>query len=116
MIYTNKVVIVIASNLVFHKHTKHVEVNRHLVKEAILYGWIFTPYTRNEDQVTNIITKYPAKKLLVMINKPAMIYIHALASGSVSYLFLVFLSPKFFFLLGFIPYCLCLKFHSFSNR
>jgi len=31
-LYTNNQVVHIAENLVFHKHTKHVEMNYHLVK------------------------------------------------------------------------------------
>lgn len=53
----NQATIKIASNPMFHEHTKHVEVNCHFVHEAVMNGKIHTPFTRSEDQTTDIFTK-----------------------------------------------------------
>lgn len=42
----NKVAIFIASNRIFHEHTKHVEVDCHFGREVIMFGHISTPLQR----------------------------------------------------------------------
>ena len=53
----NKAAIKIAHNLVQHDRTKHVEVNRHLIKENFDRKIIQLLFFRSEDQLVDILTK-----------------------------------------------------------
>ncbi|XP_060958297.1 uncharacterized mitochondrial protein AtMg00810-like [Cannabis sativa] len=58
----NKAAIAIAHNLVLHDRTKHVEVDKHFIKEKIESGQVCMPYVSSEDQVADIFTKGLCKK------------------------------------------------------
>ena len=53
----NKSAISIAHNLVQHDRTKHIEVDRHFIKEKLDNGLICTPYVSTQNQLANILTK-----------------------------------------------------------
>ena len=53
----NKAAISIAENPVQHDRTKHVEVDRHFIKENIEGGIIEFPFVRSKDQLADILTK-----------------------------------------------------------
>ena len=53
----NKAAISIAHNPVQHDRTKHVEVDRHFIKEKLNLGLICTPYVSTHDQVADVLTK-----------------------------------------------------------
>nr|BAK64102.1 gag-pol polyprotein [Eustoma grandiflorum] len=53
----NKASISISENPVQHDRTKHVEIDRHFVKEKIEDGIIALPHVRSEDQLADILTK-----------------------------------------------------------
>ena len=53
----NKAAINIAQNLVHHDRTKHVEINRHFIKEKIDNGAICMPFVPTTQQIANILTK-----------------------------------------------------------
>ena len=53
----NKAAISIYENPVQHDRTKHVEVDRHFVKENIESGAVELPFVRSEDRLADILTK-----------------------------------------------------------
>ena len=53
----NKAAISISENPVQHDRTKHVEVDRHFIKEKIENSTIELPFVRSEDQLADILTK-----------------------------------------------------------
>ena len=54
----NKSTINISHNLVQHDHVKHVEVDRHFIKEKLDDRLIYTPYVSIDEQLANILTNY----------------------------------------------------------
>ncbi|XP_022752239.1 uncharacterized protein LOC111300944 [Durio zibethinus] len=53
LFYYNKATISIAKNLVYHDRTKHIELNRHFIKEKIEK----LAYIPTSSQIANILTK-----------------------------------------------------------
>lgn len=53
----NKSAIDIAHNPVQHDRTKHVEVDRHFIKEKIEKKIIRLPFVKSKDQLADILTK-----------------------------------------------------------
>nr|KYP46112.1 Retrovirus-related Pol polyprotein from transposon TNT 1-94 [Cajanus cajan] len=53
----NKSVISIAHNPVQHDRTKHIEVDKHFIKEKLDSGLICTPYVSSQDNLADILTK-----------------------------------------------------------
>ena len=53
----NKTTISISENPVQHDRTKHVEVDRHFIKEKIETGIVELPFVRSEYQLADILTK-----------------------------------------------------------
>lgn len=53
----NKAAISISENPVQHDRTKHVEVDRHFIKEKLEGGLIDIPFVKSEDQLADILTK-----------------------------------------------------------
>ena len=53
----NKATICISENPVQHDRTKHVEVDRHFIKEKLESGVVELPFVRSEDQLADILTK-----------------------------------------------------------
>ena len=71
--YDNKVAISIAHNPIPHDRTKHVEVDKHFIKEKLNDGLICMPYIPTTNQVVNILVKGLHKKQFdVFIGKLAM--------------------------------------------
>ena len=53
----NKSSISIAHNPMQHDRTKHIEVDRHFIKEKLDSGLICTPYVSSQDNLADILTK-----------------------------------------------------------
>ncbi|KAA0054884.1 Beta-galactosidase [Cucumis melo var. makuwa] len=53
----NKVAISIANNPVQHDRTKHVEIDRHFIKERLDSGSICIPYIPSSQQIADVLTK-----------------------------------------------------------
>ena len=53
----NKSAIDITHNLVQHDRTKHVEVDKHFIKEKLDSGLICTPFVSIKGQLVDVLTK-----------------------------------------------------------
>nr|GFB00943.1 putative copia-type protein [Tanacetum cinerariifolium] len=53
----NKAAIQILENHVQHDRTKHIEVDRHFIKEKLEAGIIELPFVKSSDQLADILTK-----------------------------------------------------------
>lgn len=74
----NKAAINIAHNLVQHDRTKHIEVDRHFIKEKINEGAISIPFMSSLNQLADLLTKgIPSKMFIQIICKLVMIDIYA---------------------------------------
>jgi len=74
----SQVVMHIAKNPVFQKHTKYIEVDCHFVRERLISGNLLLSYLKSQEQPTNIFTKaLGTKQFLHLIDKLGMINPHA---------------------------------------
>ena len=74
----NTSAIAIAHNPVQHDRTKHVEIDRHFIKEKLEAGIISFPFVRSEFQLADVLTKGVASKVFnESLFKLGMCDIHA---------------------------------------
>jgi hypothetical protein len=66
----NKAAINIAQNPIQHDRTKHVEIDRHFIREKLDRGILCMPYVNSANQVADILTKgLPDKMFSVLCSK-----------------------------------------------
>ncbi|CAA7400665.1 unnamed protein product [Spirodela intermedia] len=53
----NKSAIALIKNLVLHRHSKHIEVKYHLVRESVEKGQINVEFIKSEEQLGDVLTK-----------------------------------------------------------
>ena len=58
----NKAAIDIGHNPVQHDRTKHVEIDRHFIKEKLNSGSICTPFVKSGEQLADVLTKSLASR------------------------------------------------------
>ena len=60
----------LASNLVFHARTKHIEVDYHFVREKVLRCDLLLKFVASHDQLVDILTKgLPSPRFLWLLSK-----------------------------------------------
>ena len=55
----------IAHNSVEHDRMKHVEIDRHFIKEKLVTGVITFPFVKSENQLADVLTKAIASKVFI---------------------------------------------------
>jgi len=80
----NKSAINIAHNPVQHDRTKHVEVDKHFIKEKLDSGIIYTPFVSTGNQLANVLTKVlSGSTFQSIVSKLGMDNIHSTSWGGV---------------------------------
>ena len=76
----NQLAINITHNPIQHDITKHIEIDRHFLKEKLDFGLLQISYIPSTQQVADLLTKgLPSAQFETLVSKLGMIDIHSLA-------------------------------------
>ena len=76
--YDNKAAITIANSPIQHDRIKHVEVDRHFIKDHLDKGTISFPFVTSQDQLADVLTKAVSHKVFhSSLDKLGMIDIYS---------------------------------------
>ncbi|KAL9232098.1 hypothetical protein vseg_007243 [Gypsophila vaccaria] len=74
----SKSAIDLAHNPVYHERTKHIEIDCHFIRDAILEGLISTAHVSSSSQLADIFTKaLAAPQFLTLLGKLGVLDLHA---------------------------------------
>ena len=78
LVCDNQAALHIASNLVFHERTKHIEMDCHFIREKIASGCMITSFVNSSNQLADIFTKsLRGPRIQFICNKLGAYNLHA---------------------------------------